>query len=298
MTSTPPAGPGAAPNDPANDPNADPNSDQRTFWNSPAGDKWVRYQEELDGLFTAITARLVTLLSPTPGMNVVDIGCGAGDLALTLAPRVASVTGVDLSVPLLTRARARADAAGLSNAAFIEADAQSHAFASPIDAVVSRFGVMFFADPVAAFANIRAAMRPGAPLVFATWAGLQPNPWFAIPRAAAVDRLGAVPPDAPREPGPMAFEEPAYVEEILTAAGFGAIGIDTATVDLHHPSFADAVALSVNVGPASRILRSYDGTDEDVAAIQQAIAAAFAPFRRGDAIAVPACLHFVSAKAP
>ncbi|WP_226574975.1 class I SAM-dependent methyltransferase [Acuticoccus sediminis] len=278
----------------------DPNAEQREYWNSPTGDKWVRNQGALDTLFVEITAALLDASRPTRTSSVLDIGCGAGDTTIAFAKRSGAVLGVDLSTSLLARCRARIEAARLANATVIEADAQTHPFPpDSFDRVVSRFGVMFFNDPVAAFTNVRRAMGAEGRITFACWAGLADNPWFDVPREAAIAQLGPVEPTPPRAPGPMAFEDPDYVTDILKQAGFAGITVDTCAMALHHPGpFEEAITLSTNVGPAARILRTHDGGEADVAAIQERIAAAYKPYRDGDALSIPATIHVVSARKP
>ena len=279
---------------------SDPNAGQRDFWNSPTGERWVRHQAQLDGSFEEITDRLLALVAPGPGMRLLDIGCGAGGTSLAAAGRGAAVTGIDISTALLARARERAEGAGPGGLTFLEADAQTHAFpAGSFDAALSRFGVMFFADPPAAFRTIRGALVQNGGLAFACWAGLAVNPWFRVPREAAIAHHGPVPPAEPREPGPMAFEEPGYVAEILQSAGFEDVSVDTKEVALRPPgTFEDAVDLTTIVGPAARVMRDYDATEADRTQVKTLIAEGFAPYRQGDTIAVPAVLHFVTARNP
>jgi SAM-dependent methyltransferase len=159
-----------------------------------------------------------------PGANVLDVGCGCGGTTLAAARLVApgQAVGLDLSGPMLARARADADAAGLGNVLFLQGDAQVHQLEpARFDVVLSRFGVMFFADPVAAFANIRSATRPGGRLVFACWQPLAANQWLLVPGAALAEH---VPPPAgfgsSDGPGMFAFADPDRFRPILAAAGW------------------------------------------------------------------------------
>ena len=199
------------------------NADQATFWNAQPGQNWVDFQADLDAQLSEVTDRLLAACAARPGERVLDIGCGAGGSTLALAAAVGavgSVLGLDLSEPLLARAEERRRDLALGNVRFARGDAQDHPFApGGFDLAASRFGVMFFADPVAAFRNIARALRPGGRLVFVAWAGPEHNPWFAIPQRAAVARLGPVAPTPPDAPGPMAFRDAARVTGLLEAAG-------------------------------------------------------------------------------
>lgn len=280
---------------------AEANAVQRECWNSAVAAKWVRHQAVMDGLLAEVTERLMAAAAPRPGHSVLDVGCGAGTVTLEAARRVGPegrVLGLDLSAPLLERARERLRDEGLERVALLEADAQTAPLEpAGFDLVVSRFGVMFFADPVAAFGNLRAALRPGGRIAFAAWAELDANPWFAVPRRAAVDRLGEPAPAAPRSPGPFAFAEAPYVMEILTSAGFADVLVERERVALRHPGgAAEAAKLACDLGPTAGILRELEGTQDDAAAIAAAAAAAFAPFASGSEVAIPAVVNLAQAR--
>ena len=165
---------------------------------------------------------LLNAARPEAGDAVLDVGCGTGASTLKVAGRVAdgSVVGVDISRPLLDRARSRAEAAEIDNASFLLADAQTHRFpAGGFDVLISRLGMMFFEDPVAAFRNLGRALRPGGRIAFVAWAGVKDNPWFHVPRDAAVSRLGAAPSADPSAPGPLAFQDAGRVARLMAAAG-------------------------------------------------------------------------------
>ena len=141
------------------------NADQSAKWNDQAGRSWAELSDMLDRLLEPFVPLVLDEVGPVAGLRILDVGCGAGALTLAAAERGASALGVDISGPLIEAARARAARLGLAEAEFAEADAQEHRFEGPgFDALVSRFGVMFFADPVAAFRNLRSAARPGGKL--------------------------------------------------------------------------------------------------------------------------------------
>ena len=174
------------------------------------------------------------------------------------------MVGVDISAQLLAHAEARAAAAGLGRIGWLRADAQTDPLPGGFDAAVSRFGVMFFDDPVAAFARIAAALRPGGRLVFVAWGLAEANPWFREAFRAAVERLGPSAPAGPNAPGPLAFADRARVLGLLRAVGLGDCAAEVRQVALHLPGgLATAVDLAGDVGPAKRLLREKGGTDAD-----------------------------------
>lgn len=277
-----------------------PNFAQRDYWNTSAGEKWARLQSVLDATFSDVTQLLLDGADPAAESAVLDIGCGAGDTTIAFAGRAGSVLGVDISAPLLDVARRRIAAASLANADVLEADAQTHALPSAAyDLVVSRFGVMFFADPPAAFANILASMKPGGRLLMACWAGLDQNPWFRLPAEAAASVLGPAEPTPPRAPGPMAFAEADYVRSILESAGFTAVTNTVATPKLRPPgTFEEAVGLATYVGPAARLIQEREAGEADVARVTARIAETMAPHRDGERLVVPAALNMYAARKP
>ena len=169
-----------------------------------------------------------------PRWTVLDVGCGCGGTTLAAARLVApgEAVGLDLSGPMLARARADAEAAGLGNAAFRQGDAQVHALEpARFDAVMSRFGVMFFADPVAAFENIRSATRPGGRLVFVCWQPLAANQWLLVPGAALAEHVRPAGFGTADGPGMFAFADPDRIRPILAEAGWRDVEITGARID-------------------------------------------------------------------
>jgi ubiquinone/menaquinone biosynthesis C-methylase UbiE len=256
------------------------NSDEIVRWNSVGGETWAALSERLDAIIEPLGARAMAALAPAAGERVIDIGCGCGQTTLALARSVGgggAVVGVDVSAPMLAVARARAARAGVSGVLFLRADAQTHAFeAGGADAVFSRFGVMFFADPAAAFANIAAVLRPGGRLGFLCWRAMAENPMMTLPFAAVLPLIGPLPPPPdPFAPGPFAFADETRLRGILAAAGFEAI--DAAPLD--HPvnsgSLDEAVDTALRIGPLGAILRERPQLE---GAVVPAIRAALAPF--------------------
>ena len=185
------------------------NAGQIDYWNDEAGPKWVRLQELLDHQLADLGLFVVERAAPAAGERVLDIGCGCGASSLELAQRVGpkgSVLGVDVSEPMLARARERARHAGVDNLQFQRGDAQVTPFEpGSFDLVHSRFGIMFFEDPPAAFANMRRALAPNGRVTFVCWQPLSENPWMRIPMAAALPHIELPPIPAPGAPGPFAL---------------------------------------------------------------------------------------------
>ena len=186
------------------------NIDQIKYWNSDAGDKWVRFADRLDALLAPFVPLILERVALQTGERALDIGCGGGALSLAAEEKVApdgGVTGVDVSAPLLELARQRSANAG-GNSAFVEADAAQYRSSTPLDAAVSRFGVMFFSDPAAAFSSLRRSLRPEARLVFVCWQGLSENAWARAPLEAAMPHFTKpLPTPDPHAPGPFAFAD-------------------------------------------------------------------------------------------
>lgn len=205
-----------------------------------------------------VPRRLVAILAD--GESVLDVGCGAGASTIALASRVGHegrAIGLDISQPSIDRARRCAETAGIDNVAYVLADAQSHNFdPGSIDLVASRFGVMFFSDPVGAFKNMASCLRSGGRVSFVSWASLTENPWFQIPRDAAVQRLGAPEARDPYEPGPFAFSDLDCVIRLLRSSGLTDCMGERSELPLSFKgAAADAASIASNVGAATRIAK-------------------------------------------
>jgi len=276
-----------------------PNAQQIQYWNE-TGQKWVALQKLIDDQIRPLGRRAMDRAALLPGERVLDIGCGCGDTTIELARRLApggSATGVDISAVMLERARQAAREQGVT-ASFELADAQTRAFApASVDVLFSRFGVMFFADPTAAFANLRRALSAGGRLTFVCWQALSENPWMLVPFGAALQLLPPQPLPEPDAPGPFAFADPARVRSILTGAGFrdpefepvhetlrvgGGGGLD-ATVDF-----------LLQMGPTGRALReSADPTL--VPRVAAAVRTSLEPYVTADGIHMPSASWIVTA---
>ncbi|MBS0564132.1 MAG: methyltransferase domain-containing protein [Proteobacteria bacterium] len=268
------------------------NAEQSEFWNGEVGQRWLTLESEIEAMNGSVSEYL--LAEGRGAGRILEIGCGAGRLAIGLAKSGAQVVGVDISGPMLARARERSGTG--ANPAFLLADAQTADLPGPFDLVLSSFGVMFFDDPVAAFANIRRAVRPGGRLSFATFGAISANPWFSIPRAASVARMGPQPAAPEGAPGPLAFADRARVTGLLAAAGWSDPGAEARLFDFHHAGGpAAAAALAAKMGPAAFVLRTSGASPADIDATRARIAADFAGFAAADGLHLPVEINLFSA---
>ena len=235
---------------------------QREYWNSPVGDEWVRHADAIDSMMASLTQASFDALKLQAGERVLDIGCGGGATTLKAADLVGAsgrAVGVDISQQLLGLARQRAE--GRVNVAFVEADAGAGAIpGAPFDAAFSRFGVMFFEEPAAAFANIRGAMAPSGRLLFACWRPFAENLWSAQPLAALTPILKEpLKPADPNLPGPFALSDPDKIKRILDAAGWRDVSIARWDGDITVGANAtEAAAFLLKIGPCARAISEQD----------------------------------------
>lgn len=279
--------------------NISANADQIEFWNGPAGDKWVANQARIDRQIGPFGAIAIAVLGPGAGERVLEIGCGCGTASLQIATAVApggTVTGLDISAPMLARARAVAAEKGIDNVEFIHGDAAAYDFeAAAYDAVFSRFGVMFFADPAAAFGHIRGALKAGGRLAFVCWQGLPDNPWAALPMAAVGRFIELPPAPPPGTPGPFAFGDRERLANILGKAGFTGVAIEDIRRDVVlGDDLAEAVAYATELGPASRLLADADEPTKE--AVRVALGKELGPATGGEAVTLPAAVWLVTAR--
>jgi len=276
------------------------NEAQVKYWNSAAGEKWVRHQAVMDQQLKVVTDLLLETAAPRTGDAVLDVGCGTGGTLLRLAAAVdekGHVLGCDVSAPMLALARQRIAAAGVRNVDVVQADAQSHVFAeNAFDLLVSRFGVMFFADPTAAFTNLRRPLRPGGRLAFVCWGPLADNPFFLLPLQIATNFLGPFEPTPPRSPGPMAFSEPDYVADFLTGAGWSEVRIE----DRQPPLLGSATpqeqaAFSIEMGQVSRLIAERQPDAASVDSLRCELTKELATYATETGIEFPSRLYYVTA---
>jgi SAM-dependent methyltransferase len=274
------------------------NEEQRTRWNGPEGEFWVSQQERLDLMLAPVTGPLLAFAAPRIGSTVIDVGCGCGATTVEFARAVESsgrVIGIDISEPMLARARQRQE--HYAETTYIAGDAAELPLRDlGAELIVSRFGVMFFGDPVAAFANLRTGLAPGGRLRFACWRPLDENPWLAIPLHAVYEHAPRLPKADPEEPGPFSFADTARVTRILTAAGFMTPSFTPLDVQLNIAAWGtvgDAAIQSTQMGPVKRALA--DQPDDIRAAAIESIRRALAPYDGPTGVRLPGAVWLVAA---
>jgi ubiquinone/menaquinone biosynthesis C-methylase UbiE len=234
------------------------NAAMRRYWNEVAGPRWVGRAEVQEARNIEVAELILREARPQPGERVLDIGCGPGATAFPLAAAVGPsghVTGVDIAEPMLDLLRRRIAERSVANITPLLADAQTYAFPpASFDLLVSRFGVMFFADPYAAFRNLIGALKPGGRLVMAVWAPIAENLHWKIPLDIAIGRLGPPAPADPRAPGPLALSDTDYFREILDRAGFAETTVTPTRFQVIGKSPKDEAELAARMGPPLRLL--------------------------------------------
>ena len=269
-------------------------NDQASYWNDEGGARWVRHIDGVEALLAGLSARLLERLASAAGERVLDVGCGGGKTSAAIAQAVGtsgSVTGLDVSKVILDVARQRY--AALANLELRLADASTYDFApAGYDALTSRFGVMFFHDPDAAFINLRRALKPSARLCFMCWRGLDENPWMGLTAAAAFTVLPPPTKPEPGAPGPFSLATRERVTDILSGAGFGAIEFEAVDRALDLGTVDQALEWLTHMGPAAQPLR--DASDSERAAALQAMRAALATAARADRVVLNGATWVVS----
>ncbi len=279
----------------------DQNADQIAFWNGPAGQRWTDRQQAQDIMLAPVADILIDRSRARVGERIVDVGCGCGATTVALAQKVGPaghVFGIDVSAPMLGRARQIAPK-GLP-LDFELADATVYPFEpASADLLVSRFGVMFFAEPALSFANMRRALRPSGRMAFACWREPRDNPWLMAPLQAAYKHAPRLPQPGPDDPGPFSFASEQRVVGILNEAGFTAIEMERCDLSLDIAigrGLEAAVETAVEIGPAARAL---EGQPPDViAAATHSIREVLSPFASGQQVPLAASFWMVTARGP
>lgn len=268
--------------------------DYKAIWNGPAGDAWVELAPLLDRIYAPFERLLVNKI-PGGAMRVLDIGCGSGATTLSAAAAhpMTLCVGVDVSAPLINLARSRAQEAGLP-VDFIVADAQTHCFRGRFDAIISRFGTLFFSDPIAAFVNLRIAAAPGAQLVFFAWRSVEQNSFQTIAESAAKKAGISMPSRRDGESGQFLFADRNRIVTVLSDSGWHADAIDPVDVRCAFDS-RDLRDYSHKIGPLKPILESADPTLRSK--LESALHEAFAPYVLGPKVEFSAACWFVTATA-
>jgi SAM-dependent methyltransferase len=278
------------------------NEEQIDYWNGQAGEQWARDDDFMARLLFPISEALLDHAPLENCRSALDIGCGGGSQSLMLAQRLSSsarVLGVDISGPMLEVASAKINTGGTNCAEldFLQADAASQHFdPNSFDLLFSRFGVMFFDDPLAAFTNLRSALTPGGRLAFSCWQAMKSNEWTWLPLKTALQHLPPPEPPVPNAPGPFAFANPARLESILSDAGFSDIALQPCNTTLRFGEAAtltEAVQQFTGIGPINTLLQ-----DQSPAALDKvypALEKALQPYFREGALELDSAFWLVTA---
>ena len=277
----------------------DKNTKQKEFWSGKGGDYWVVKQNEMDIMLNPLGKKALAKLNLKSNSKVLDIGCGCGATTLEIAKVVSegTVTGLDISVPMLDKAKSEAKNKGIENVDFKVVDVQVEQLAyEEYDSAYSRFGVMFFDDPFEAFKNIFSSLRKAGELSFVCWQDPSLNPWQSLSLQVIRGYLD-MPSPPPRSPGPFAFHEKDYVKEILEKSGFSNISFDDNQEDITMfagKSLEEASEDYLAINPVvTEMLK--DSTDDLKSEIVESLKEAFSEFHRGDGLVFPSATWVVSA---
>jgi SAM-dependent methyltransferase len=276
------------------------NTAQHEYWNTVAGPRWVGLGGFVERRMHPVNDLLLTQSAVAPSESVLEIGCGTGAATVPFAEAVGErgrVVGIDISEPMLAGARKRIAESGLGNVTLLQADAQVHRFeAGHFDLITSRFGVMFFADPFAAFTNLLPAVRRDGRLCFVCWAPLEENRHWLIPYEVALRHLGPPAPTPPHMPGPLAFSDPDYVRSILESAGFADVVIDRETPDIIGSTAEEEAEHAFIMGPPARLIDEKKPDDTLGATIKREMVEAFTAYARGGPMLLPSTVFLVTAR--
>jgi SAM-dependent methyltransferase len=271
--------------------------EQTRLWNGASGRAWVEMQDLLDELFKPIQDLLVAAVSARPRTHVLDVGCGTGSTTLAVARRLGATgqsTGIDISEPMIAAARARAEREG-SSVRFICANAQIFPFdPQRVDMIISRFGVMFFADPVQAFANLRRAATDAAELECIAWRSAAENPFMTTAERAAAAILPNLPARRPDAPGQFSFANGPRVVAILDDSGWAEIDLQPIEVECTIPAH-ELVRYLTRLGPVGLALQEAD--EQTRARVIDTIRPAFERYQHGEDVRFPAACWLVRARA-
>jgi SAM-dependent methyltransferase len=272
-------------------------ADQVEYWNGAGGARWVANLARSEAMLGEVAERVISRAAPADGEKIIDVGCGSGGTTMELARRVGPsghVMAVDVSAPILAVARERL--AECPTVKIVLADAASYPFPeAAADLLFSRFGVMFFGDPPAAFANMRKALKPTGRVVFACWRNPKENGWMTAPLEATYKHVDRPPPPSPDDPGPFAFANPDRVSRVLIEAGFEAPSFEPVDlmVDIAGGAGVEgAVGCAMNLGPSSRLLEGQ--SDHVKAAVAGSMTELLETYEADGKVQLPAAIWIVT----
>lgn len=281
------------------------NAEMIEFWNGEGGRKWVRFQNILDTSLLPFGNRAISASVVKADERVIDVGCGCGDTSFELARRVGQdgyVLGVDVSEPILERAKSRMGTETKASIKFEREDAQVHRFKeASFDLIFSRFGVMFFENPAAAFSNLQSALKPGGRLAFVCWQPARENSWVSLPASVAAGHIPMPAPPGPDEPGPFSFGEPERVRKILNDAGF-----ENSVFDKYDTQFKigasggldEAIEFIMQIGPTARMIAEADADEATRSRIADDLRTSLKSYDTGQGLALDAKAWVVTARKP
>ena len=286
--------------EPPSRPNHDQTQYQAQYWNGPEANHWLVHEHRYERMGAPFTRLVLDAAAVARADRVLDIGCGTGSTTCAAARAAddGQALGVDIARPLLQRAQQRARHDGLTNVRFEHGDAQTHRLAPQgFDIAISRFGVMFFSDPTAAFANIARGLRPGGRLVVVCWQGLVDNEWITVPAGAAAPHIPPPPPGDPGSPGPFSLGDRQHLAAVLDAAGLVDVAIQPVTESLWlGRDVADTVEFFQASGFGQRLLQGVDPATS--IRVMAAVEAALEPHLTGDGVRLGSRAWLVTARNP
>ena len=278
----------------------DINNKQKQFWSGAGGDVWVNKQKEMDIMLNPLGTKAIDKLDLNQETKILDIGCGCGATTLEIAKKIkdGTITGVDISEPMLKKASQNAAALELSNTSFQVLDVQVDKMPSnDFDIAFSRFGVMFFEDPFEAFSNISKSLKENGQLSFVCWQNPSLNPWQSL-SIQVIKQFLDLPAPPPKSPGPFAFEDKTYIQEILEQSNFKDIVIDDNQEDIvmfSGKSIQEACEdyLTINPVVTEMLKNSEEKLKEEILA---ALIDKFSDFHNGDGLLFPSATWIVTAR--
>jgi ubiquinone/menaquinone biosynthesis C-methylase UbiE len=277
------------------------NGPQIEYWNGPNGERWAEYADNQDAKLQPLGMAAIDNCDICPGHKVLDTGCGSGTTSFELAHRVGEngrVVGVDISGPMLSIARERLANREIGNVTFVHRDVATYPFkGAEFDRAFSRFGVMFFVDPVAAFANIRRGLKSGGKLSFVCWRERKENAWMDIPLQIAIRYVSEPTASEPGAPGPTSFANPDRVRRILSDAGYKDIELQSLDIKLRFERDAKSTAQTLTrVGSTWRLIR--DASEGIKDKVEQELVEALRPLETDEGVKLGSACWLVSAWAP